>query len=406
MDVFAIVLDDVADAAGPHEYPEAQHLGQRAAVLERSGAVHRNHRAGPDEDRRLCKRAVHPQELPAGIAPAGGEIHPFALREPHLRMCKAHPIHRGCDRGDQQLPAEDVLVPLGGVGRPVVRPIVVCGIEHRPALFAALDVPGVQPRQQRVAEAQPPLHDRAIGLRIGPGRLVHKFAVAGVQPHDRRKHAELQPADLQFPVPHAQHVAADIVAPPAIADVRRRGGEIRLEGQAVPGDEGIAREAHRIAVAAGAGVAGEGQPRVAPSGGIQVARVVQHEQRVDARHAAAALLLPVDPPEVHALFLEVVQHRPFKGGQIPGAARVEGDRLAAVGIDAHLPGHRRVQLLEGPKAVGGMVVQRDLQAPVVQPLQEPRRVREHRFIPGIARPAGAVLRFDVGDVPVHVQHRH
>ena len=202
------------------------------------------------------------------------------------------------------------------------------------------------------------------------------------------------------------HVTADVVAPPAIADVGRRGGKVRLEGEAFPVDEAIARKAYGIAMAAGATVAGKGQRRVAPAGRVQVAGVVQHEQRVYARHAAAALLLPVDPPEVHALALEIVQHHRLKGFPVLRAPRVVGQRLAAFRLDAHRPRHGRVQVLKGPQPVGWMVVQCDLQSSVVQPFQKPGRIRKQLFIPRVPRPARAVLRVDIGDVPVHVQHRH
>ena len=84
-----------------------------------------------------------------------------------------------------------------------------------------------------------------------------------MQSVDRAERAELVPAGLQLFVAVAEHVAADVVAPPAIPDVGSGGGELRLEGERFPGHDRVSGEADRVAVGAGAGVPGEGERPVA-----------------------------------------------------------------------------------------------------------------------------------------------
>ena len=111
---------------------------------------------------------------------------------------------------------------------------------------------------------------RAFARAEKPRLLVVEFARRAVEAHYRREHPELHPSHLKLLVVRPEHVPADVVAPPAVTDIRRRGGKVGLEGEARPGDEGIAGEAHRVAVAARAAVAGEGEPRVAVPGGVEV----------------------------------------------------------------------------------------------------------------------------------------
>src|SRR5204862_2194436 len=95
-----------------------------------------------------------------------------------------------------------------------------------------------------------------------------------------------------------------VMAPPAVADVRRGRGELGLEVQRRPGDVRVAREADRVAVAARAGVAREGERAAPLAAGVEVVEVVEHPQRVDALDARVLALLPVEPPEVDPLRLE------------------------------------------------------------------------------------------------------
>ena len=257
-----------------------------------------------------------------------------------------------------------------------------------------------------MAEAQRVAH-RGARLRGVQPRLLDQEPVARrVQPQDRREEAELDPARGQLVVAHAEDVAADVVAPPAVADVRGRRGELRLEVERRPRDVRVAGEADRVAVAARAGVAGEGQRAPALAPGVEVVEVVEHPQRVDALDARVLALLPVEPPEVHALRLERVVHDLEVGVEERRVGDVEGDRLVALGIAPERLGHLRVGVLEAAHPVGGMHVERDAQPAAVELGEEALGVGEQLALPAVAGPAGAVAVGHRRDpVPVHVQHR-
>ena len=59
-----------------------------------------------------------------------------------------------------------------------------------------------------------------------------------------------------------------------------------------------------------------------------------------------------------------------------------------------------------PHPLGGVDVERGEHAPLMQAGQEGRRVREEIPVPGVAGPARADRRVDVGEVPVHVDDGH
>ncbi len=114
-----------------------------------------------------------------------------------------------------------------------------------------------------------------------PRLLAVERRIGGMQTVDRAERAQLVPADLQLLVTVAEHVAADVVAPPAVADVGSAGGEFRLELERFPRHDGVAGEADRVAVRARAGVTREGERRGLRScsrcrgGGVEVMHVVQ-----------------------------------------------------------------------------------------------------------------------------------
>src|SRR5689334_19119911 len=99
------------------------------------------------------------------------------------------------------------------------------------------------------------------------------------------------------------------MAPPAVADVGGRRREFGLERQGRPRDDRVPREPDCVSVTARAGVAGEGHAGSAVAGRVEVMEVVQQPERVDPWQVRTATLLPVDPPEVHALGLEWVVQR-------------------------------------------------------------------------------------------------
>ena len=112
---------------------------------------------------------------------------------------------------------------------------------------------------------------------------------------------------------------------------------------------------------------------------------------------AGEVLLPVKPPEVDALLLaltnDVAKHGAIEGRvfQLPGHA------VGAHG-HAHVGAHLIEVVLMSAHAVGGMQVQRHLQALLVHPAYESVRVGYELLVPCPARPAI--------EMPVHVENHH
>ncbi len=85
---------------------------------------------------------------------------------------------------------------------------------------------------------------------------------------------------------------------------------------------------------------------------------------------------------------------------------VERDRVALRRVPAEGGGHRLVRLLVRADPVGGVDVEGDPQAVLVEPREELRGVGEQVAVPGVARPPAPELGVDVDDVPVHVDDAH
>ena len=132
--------------------------------------------------------------------------------------------------------------------------------------------------------------------------------------------------------------------------------------------------------------------------------LVEHPQGVKPLHRAGSALLPVYPPEIHTLLLHgVVQALEVRLEEFL-AARVKVNGQLFLRVTAQGAAHGGIGLLVGLHAVGGVQVQRHPHAPAVQFRKQGGRIGEQLPVPGIARPAGAVGH--IGQVPVHVDHRH
>ena len=71
-------------------------------------------------------------------------------------------------------------------------------------------------QDQRIA------HNIAHGLLEIPGFLAHKRRQTRVQSINRAENTQLVPTRFQFFVAHAQHMSANVVAPPSVPDIRGR----------------------------------------------------------------------------------------------------------------------------------------------------------------------------------------
>ena len=119
----------------------------------------------------------------------------------------------------------------------------------------------------------PELHDlsnRNFALcPVQPRFFAHPFVGRGVQSHEWRPHTRLDPPGSALVISEAAKMPADVVTPPAEADVRGRRGELGLKVEAGPGVDGVAREADGVAVRPRPRVAREGDRPLtnAPAGG-------------------------------------------------------------------------------------------------------------------------------------------
>ena len=156
------------------------------------------------------------------VAASGKEIEPLTAREPHAhaRLARVR-IARGHHGSNHQLRAEHELF-MHVVGDPFIWVRPVHGSYQRRTLRGSAPVHRVQVRNEAVTQDQRIAHDIAHGLLEIPRFLAHERRQTRVQSVNRAEYTQLVPACFQFFVAHAQHVSANVVAPPAVSDIRGR----------------------------------------------------------------------------------------------------------------------------------------------------------------------------------------
>ena len=286
-------------------------------------------------------------------------------------------------------------------------------------------VHAVQIRNHRVPLTQSRRRRLLRRIAVSPRLLAHKRVRRGMQPHDGGVLSELHPAGIQLVATDAEHVAADVVAPPGVADVGRVRREIRLEIEALPGDHCVARKTERIAVRACLRVAREDQRPLAVAPGIQRMVVVECPERVEPGNGGGLFLLPVDPPEIDArVLIRLVQNIEISFGE-PRIGNIKFDGLLALGVQSDRACHFRILILERTDALRRVKVDRDLEVHLLQLTQHGFVVRKQLCVPAVARPAQTAHDVadrlaggtaepevlsgkpvaDVDPVPVHVDRR-
>ena len=258
----------------------------------------------------------------------------------------------------------------------------------------------------------------------------------------------LQPAGVEFRIGlvHALRllVTAYVVAPPGIAYVGCLRGEFRQISQHLPGGVGISRKTYLITVAAYAApamvdhrtgsilaLAGAAAGQVVPEG------IVEPEGVAEALDVFAfAELLPVEPPEIHSLLLDGMQHGVEVGIRPLLLVHAEGDvGGGAVGLEVVLRAvvvagagevirlEALVGLFEDLQAGCRVQVEGGLEMMAVEFLEGAFGLGEEFLLPGVSSPAQALpglvlapfglayavernLLLPVGIVPVHVDDEH
>src|ERR1700722_6461043 len=99
---------------------------------------------------------------------------------------------------------------------------------------------------------------------------------------------------------------------------------------------------------------------------IQVVVVVENPERVDARDLSSCALLPIYPPEVEPLSLQVgLEHVKVRVERV-FICWIALDRALLGRVKAKGLGNSLVLILESPNAVRGMIVGSNLKAAVVE----------------------------------------
>ena len=225
--------------------------------------------------------------------------------------------------------------------------------------------------------------------------------------HNGTHRAKLHPARVHFGVNavDAAHVSAEVVAPIAIEHIRGSVVEVGLEVERLPRDNGITRESHLIAVVAESAPAviyhrsllsvllhiGEEAAACPPS-------VLQRGEL-----AVVDVLLPVEPPEIHAVSHHRVEYFVEHRGHELLVAAEPVDALLRCRVHTHGACHLGIFLLIPIHTVGRVQVEGNLQVVVIEVFEQTAVVGEKLLVPGPACPATTVL---LGVVPVHINHEH
>ena len=122
---------------------------------------------------------------------------------------------------------------------------------------------------------------------------------------------------------------------------------------------------------------------------VEIVVMVQRPEGIEPLDFGLAALLPVDPPEVHALLLIGVVQDLEIGLNEFGICDIEGDRLAGFRIDPHGFRHHFIAILEAAYPPCGMDVERCVEILLLEPAQEGTVIRKKLCVPAISRPSTA-----------------
>ena len=236
-----------------------------------------------------------------------------------------------------------------------------------------------------------------------------------VRAQNRAEDAELNPARVQLRIDRARHVPADVVAPVGVAHVGRRRRKPRLKRERIPHRNRVARKSNLVAVIPQPAPAMKQQRPLALALLIGKVHVVQPPRRIHAGQIRRRLLLPVEPPEVHALFLQRMQHQVQVIRRPLLVRRIERNVFLRRRIDPHRARHRRIRLLPRLNPRRRMQIHRRLQPILMQLFQKRIGIGKQHLVPRVAGPSQHLTRLIdrahgsellIAHVPVHVDHQH
>ena len=256
-----------------------------------------------------------------------------------------------------------------------------------------------------MAQAQIFFHHTLRNLIEIPRFFSVKWIVGTVKAINRREYTKLYPSCHQFIITHTHHMSANIVAPPSITDVTGCAGKIRLEVQAVPGNNSVTGKSHRIPMTSHTGISGKCQRSAAFPAAVQIMIMIQHPKRIKPRNFCHSTLLPVQPPEVYTFLFQ----RMMKILQINlhkmRIRRIKLYRNLAFRVNSHLLCHTFVWLFICTDTICRMYIQCDFHSMFMKPLHKCFRIRKEILVPGISGPTAAVFGIHIiHQMPVHIHN--
>ncbi len=345
--------------------------------------------------------------LSAFVDDAREDVDPGSFRQPGICLSQVYPWNlRGGDGGNHQAFPEEVLV-FRPVGLPLFRILIVQGLYEGFVLLKGPVVHGVQIGDHPVAETEKLPHHLMNLHGETPGLFPSEVPFGAVETVDGREHPELYPAQNQHIVPGSAHVSADVMAPPAVADVGGGAGKVRLKVQGRPGSHRISGKTDGIAVRAVAGIPGKGHGTLSVPAAVQEVDVIEHPQRIQSGDLGSLSLLPVDPPEVHSLFLHGVKDAGEVGFYKLRIRHVKFDGFLCFLVHPHHLGDLGIDLLIGSDSQGRVKIQGGVHSLLFKPGKKTGRIREEIPVPGKSGPAASVLWIHrIHQMPVHVDDSH
>ena len=137
---------------------------------------------------------------------------------------------------------------------------------------------------------------------------------------------------------------------------------------------------------------------------VQVRKMIQHPKRIKSRHITDTPLLPVNPPKIHPLFFQRMQHC-VKPRMHPCSVRYSaGNRNLFFRILFQSFCHASVAVLKRAYAVSRVQIQGNVQSPVMQPRQKFLWLWKKFTVPCIPCPAGTILWVNLCQVPIHIHN--
>ena len=136
--------------------------------------------------------------------------------------------------------------------------------------------------------------------------------------------------------------------------------------------------------------------------------MVQHPQRVQSRNLCCISLLPVNPPEIYALFLLRVKYalkirfQEFSAGNI----KINRFFLICINISQFLR-YGKIAVLICADSTCRVKIQTYFHSMFMQPCKKSLRFREIFFIPCVACPGASVFRVHlIYKMPVHIHYAY